>query len=315
LRAGRPAGTRLFGWSATLFLAAVVFAPSGVHAERWLCPCGDAVVERAPDSPELDCPQCGGTYSSEELTFDVAYINHRTRDAEVPWVVLPDSCGIFRPDGMQAFETDGDEIWVPWIMVDWFIPRMELVRLKDGREFTTDYPKGPTCVKPPSFLFELADTLNVPGLPQTISRYNVDIDLAELFIVASTPAGRDSAKKRFIAEVEAGKHPRLPRTPAKVRSARPAVYPPSLKSKNLPAAEVTLEVKVSDRGQLLRIRKVKSSGVDKFDQAALLAARTSSYQCGGEMGVPVPSSVLMHYFFEGGETRVEHEPAVPGVWN
>ena len=90
---------------------------------------------------------------------------------------------------------------------------------------------------------------------------------------------------------------------------------PSTGAKDVLPTEVILEARGSERGRRLRIRTIESSGNAEIDGAAIAAARRSTYQCGGEMGVPVPSSVRLHYYFDDAQVRIESEPAIPGVWD
>lgn len=281
-------------------------------AVPWLCPdCLEHRIERTTDAIEpLSCPGCDASYAPEDLSWIVGYLNHRTRDAEVSWVILPEDCSIFGPDGLQCFDANRQEVWVPWIAVDWYIPRMRLLQLTNGTELATDYPLGPTCEAPPTFAFEITDSLLVEGQKPAARTTATEADLAELFIVARTPESRLKARARFIEEVETGKHPRLPRTAAKVRRAQP----PTVPAGNTAKGTAVMKVTVGEVGQVLRIVKTKSTGNTALDQAAVKAAQSSGYQCGGEMGVPVPSSVLLEYTFDGAKGTVEAKPAEPGVW-
>ena len=187
-------GTMLLWWMAP---------PAG--AEPWICPdCPDEIVDRPPDAKELVCPGCGKSYSMVDLTPPVMYINSRTRDAEVAWVVQSDTCDMFRFDGLAALDAKGGTVWVPWSAIDWYIPRMEILRLHNGKEMKTDYPKGGDivkCISPPKFVFEVADSIFLPGKPPTVRKIRQDEDMADLFLVATSPEERDSARVRFIHEV------------------------------------------------------------------------------------------------------------------
>lgn len=301
---------------AALFLP-LFLTPQSATAEPWLCPnpeCAPLRIERAVDATELSCSKCGGRWSNLELAPAVMYINSRTRNAEIAWISNPEDCEIFRPDGLEVWDEHKQDLWVPWILVDYFIPRFEKVRLLDGREFDTDYPKGPTCLKPPIFTFEVTDSVSIPGFPTSVRKTRIDEDIAALFIVATSPEARDSAAVRFVSEVKAGKHPRLPRTAARHLNS-PPVTPPLDAVKNDWKGEVVLETRVHERGGILRIHIVKSSGRPALDQAAVQVARMSQYQIGGEMGVGVPSSVRLHFYFEGATARVVAEAADPGMWD
>ena len=312
------AGTgRTRGWRHLAILAFAALGlmlwtlPSESSAAAWLCPeCQDARIERPTMSMEpLHCDACGASYTADELSWIVGYLNHRTRDAEVSWVVLPEDCSIFAADGLEALD-QGGAFWVPWVAVDWYIPRMRLLKLTSGKELATDYPKGPTCEVPPLFAFEFTDSLLIDGQEPRARTVETEADLAELFIVARTPEARQEARERFIEEVETGKHPRLPRTPAKVRRVQDVRVPVGVTA----TGKTVVKVTVGEVGQILRIKVIESSGNGKLDEASVRAAQSSSYQSGGEMGVPVPSSVLMEYRFDGSKGTVTHKPAEPGVW-
>ena len=183
---------------AQLLLALTLMTAIAAHAERWICPdCPDEVVERARGA-ELVCPGCGTHYATAEMAPPVAYVNVSTRDTELSWYPLADSCRIYRPDGVEGLDGQG-AIWVPWTAVEWYIPRMRLLRLIDGRELSTDYAKDSKyCPSPPKFAYEVTDSLTLPGRPATAFKQKGEYSLAELFIVAFTPETRDSARVRFI---------------------------------------------------------------------------------------------------------------------
>lgn len=295
-------------------VGALVGASSSARADRWICPeCPASIIERS-GTEKLACPVCGQSWSVAELSPAVMYINSRTRDAETAWVAESDNCELFRLDGMRVWAAEKQDLWVPWIAVDYFIPRFEKVRLLDGREFDTDYPKGPTCQEPPLFSFEVQDSVNILGHDRDVRKLQMQEDLSTLFLVASSPEGRDSARVRFIHEVEAGMHPRLPRTHARLTRAAHVNFPtdPSVAGKK---GESILEVRLSDRGGILRVRSIKSSGVRQFEDEAARVAMTSGYQHGGEMGVGCPSSVRLHFVFDGKTATVTEEDAVPGFWD
>lgn len=290
-----------------LLLATVV---TRAHAAPWLCPeCMQTVVERADDAAELSCATCGKQFSRIDMSPAAAYLNSRTRNVDAAWVVQSEDCELFRDDGLRVFAADHTNLWIPWVAVDWFIPRMRIVRLLNGREYTTDYPKGPTCLEPPRFQVELVDSVQVPGQTPTVRKTRIEEDMAALFIFATTPEGRASAIARFQKEVVEGKHPRLPRTAAKLQ------FAPQVQARSGLAGEVILEVRTHERGGLLRIRTVKSSGQPGLDAEALAVAQRCVLQPGGEMGVSVPTSLRLHFYFDGKSARVEPEPAVPGVWD
>ena len=135
--------------------------------------------------------------------------------------------------------------------------------------------------------------------------------MSTVFLMARSPAARDSARLRFITEVEAGLHPRLPRTdPRPHRLATPSV-PASISDDSL---VVVLQVRASSKGRTLKIDRIKGSGNADADREALLAAHRSAITVGGEMGAGVPSSYVIHYTFNHGIATVEGEAADPPMW-
>jgi hypothetical protein len=242
----------------------------------------------------------------------VGYANYRTRDIDLNFLLLPPDCDRFREEGLQAMRPAESPIWVPWIAVRYFIPRQRILVLMDGTDLTTDYAKtrGAPCPEPPQFLFEIADTVRIDGQEPRVVTREVETDLAELFFVGATPVARDEARKRFIEEVEAGRHPRLPRTEPRLMGGARLTIP-----KLYPEAEAELEVRVSDvASMLLRVHVLESSGHPELDELLLHAAQASFYQAPGEMGVPVPATLILHYTVHGNESTVEARPAVPSIW-
>jgi TonB family protein len=316
-----PASGPWLAVSALLFLlVAEVLAPVPARAERWLCPdCPKEVVDRPRGAP-LVCPGCGTSYTVPELAPPVAYINVSTRDTEIAFIPRADSCRVFRPDGLEALvDRIGapgakDTLWVPWILVEWYIPRMRLLKLTDGRELGTDYPKEMTyCPSPPKFAYEVSDSLTMPGRPAMAIKEQGEYSLAEFFIIAFTPEARDSARVRFIKEVEAGKHPRLPRTQPHVLNVPTVVTPASLARPDL-KAEAVIEVRVHERRGIIGAHVLKSSGQAVLDREALRLAQMVSFSTAGELGVMVPSWVEVHVYYEGAGGRVEVTPAKNGFW-
>ncbi|MCA9726547.1 MAG: energy transducer TonB [Candidatus Eisenbacteria bacterium] len=292
-----------------------VFVPVVAHAEPWLCPsCLEQVIDRDPESPVLDCPACSAHYEKDELSWVIGYANYRTRPIDLNYLLLPPDCDRFREDGLETIQEDQSKVWVPWIAIRYYIPRQRIVVLRDGREVTTEYAKtrGEPCPEPPAFQFDLVDTVYVDGeAPRPITR-PVETDLAEIFFVAGTPELRDVARKRFIDEVEAGNHPRLPRTDARMVKSADLTLP---KKAQMPEAEAEIEVRVNDLGmQLLRIHVLKSSGNPELDKVLVQSARRNHYLSAGEMGVPVPATLVLHYTIHGSESTVEARPAVPSIW-
>lgn len=307
--------SRIASILAGLAFACLALAPAPASADRWLCPdCPDEVVERAPDAPDLVCPGCGRTYQQLDLIPPVGYINSRTRDTDIAWIVQPENCPLFREDGLQALDDQGEIVYVPWSLVEYYIPRMRLLRLTNGREMKTDYPgRNTICPDPPPFLFETTDSLTFPGQPATAITEEISESMAELFIVAFSPEARDSARVRFVTEVEAGKHPRLPRTqPILIRT--PEVHlPPALARPDL-KTEAVVEVRVHERRGIIGAKMVSGTGDPQLDQEAMRYARMCPFGTGGELGVGVPSWVQVHVFFEGQGGRVEVKPAPHGFW-
>jgi TonB family protein len=299
---------------ALLFLVAVAsLAAAPARAERWICPdCPNEVVERARGA-DLVCPGCGTRHTVADMAPPVAYVNISTRDTELSWFPHADSCRIYRADGVECIDDKG-AIWAPWTLVDWYIPRMRLLRLLDGREMKTDYAKDPSyCPSPPKFAYEVSDSLTLPGRPPSVFKDKGEYSLAELFIVAFSPEARDSARVRFIKEVEAGNHPRLPRTEPRVVQLPPVAAPPSAVKPDL-KAEAVVEVRVHERRGIIGARLLKSAGVAALDTEALRLAQRCSFSTAGELGVMVPSWVEVHVHYDGAGGNIEVTPARNGFW-
>ena len=297
-------------------IALMLAAAQAAWAEPWLCPdCLEEVIDRPVGSGTLECPACNSSHAREDLSWIIGYGNYRTRDIDLNFLLMPTDCDRFREDGLQAMRKTGSTIWVPWIAAQYYIPRQRILVLTDGTELMTDYAKtrGAPCPEPPAFMFELADTIRIDGQQPRATQRPVETDLAELFFVAATPEAREEARARFIEEVEAGKHPRLPRTdPRLAGTARQPVIP---KSGQVPQAEAEVEVRVSDESsQLLRVHLLRSSGHSEIDSAVIRAAQGSAFMPAGEMGVPVPSTLVLHYSIRGGAATIEARPAVPSIW-
>lgn len=305
---------KLTAWLATVAIALAL--AQAAQAEPWLCPdCLEEVVDRAPGSASLDCPACDASYASEDLSWIIGYGNYRTRDVDLNFLLMPKECDRFREDGLEAIQKTGGAIWVPWIAVEYYIPRQRILVLVNGTELTTDYAKtrGAPCPEPPAFVFDLTDTISVDGQKPRVSKRPVETDLAEMFYVAATPEARAAARTRFIKEVESGKHPRLPRTdPRLAGTARQPAIPPGAQ---VAQAEAEVEVRINDvSSQVLRVHVVRSSGHPEIDTAVVRAAQSSAYMPAGEMGVPVPATLIVHYAISGGTATVEARPAVPAIW-
>lgn len=317
----RSAGSRIGRSLALGFVVAAMLGSTTAPAlaARWLCPdCTDGVIERTGETSDLDCPACGAHYPAFELTPPVAFLNVSTRDAaEVSWnPVNPEPCRIYRPDGVETISAEGDTVWVPWIAVEYFIPRMRILRLVDGRELKTDYAKtreGGYCPAPPRFSYLVSDSLSLPGRTPSVFEDSGEYSLAELFIVAFNPASRDSARVRFIAEVEAGLHPRLPRTQPRVVRLAEVVTPPSVASPEL-KAEAVVEARVHERRGITGVHLVQGTGHPVLDQHAVSLAQGCSFSSAGELGVAVPAWVNLRIRYEGTGGSIEVEPARNGFW-
>jgi TonB family protein len=302
-------------WAWILLLLLGGAGSASARVERWLCPdCPGEVVERAADSATHACPKCKVSYSMAELSPPLCYASVSTRDTELAWNLNPDNCRIYKMDGLETFAENGDTLWVPWIMIDWFIPRMRLVKLTDGRELHSDYAKDKVyCPEAPKFAYEVTDSLSMPGRPFQVFKDAGEYSLAELFIVAFSPAARDSARVRFVKEIEAGKHPRLPRTQPHVIHL-PDVKAPAMLATPQLKAETIIDAHVHERRGIIGLHVVKGSGKPELDQAALTFAQSCSFSPAGELGVPVPCWVRLHVKFEGMGGIVEVEPAPNGFW-
>lgn len=279
-------------------------------ADTWLCPiCQSQQIERAPGDSTLTCPQCKMTLPEADLRLSVAYLSVRTRPTEVVWNLVPE-CGIFKNDGLLA-SLQGKPIWVPWSAVDYYIPRQRILRLTSGAELGTPYAKGPECMEPPKFIVTVADSVGDFTKGYRVESEPREEELSAIFIVARSKALRDSARVRFIREVEAGKHPRLPRSqPSAVRMSTPNVPPSAVHD----SADVVLRVRLKETGIVLRVDRIKGSGNPDLDQAALMAAYRSAMVVGGEMGVGVPSSLDLTFHFRNGLASVEAVPSRPPMW-
>lgn len=282
------------------------------ETKTWLCPiCQTERIEREVGAQDLTCPSCELTLDSIDLGWNVAYLSIRTRPTEVVWQFMPE-CGLFTQEGLLA-TPPGDLLWVPWSAVDYWIPRQRILRLTSGEEFLTPYAMGPDCERDeqPLILATIADSVGDFSKGMSIRTREVEEQMSTVFVVSRSPAALDSGRVRFTREVEAGKHPRLPRTnPRVVRLGQPTV-PASAFEDSL---EVVLEVRISEKGGTVKINRVKGSGKEEVDQAALVAAYRSSLLIGGEMGAGVPCSMILRYQFKDGTATVEAEPADPPMW-
>ncbi len=295
-----------------LLLTAAALATAGTVAlaETWLCPvCQVQKVERAAGDSTLTCPQCKLTLAEADLRIPIAYISVRTRPTEVVWNLVPE-CGIFRNDGLLAY-SESKPIWVPWSAVDYYIPRQRILRLTSGAELGTPYAKGPECMEPPKFIVTVADSVGDFSKGYNVTSETREEELSAVFIVARSKAVRDSARVRFIREVETGKHPRLPRSqPQAVRLTTPTVPSTAMHD----SADVVLRARIKETGFVLRVDRIKGSGKPELDQAALMAAYRSSLVVGGEMGVGVPCSLDLTFHFRNGTATAEAAPSKPPMW-
>jgi TonB family protein len=294
--------------------ALLILADIASAAERWLCPvCQVERITRTDSTGTFTCPRCKITFERSDLLLSVAYLSVRTRPTEVVWTLTPE-CGIFREEGLLVYEPKQPDptLWIPWSAVDYYIPRQRIVRLTSGAEFLTPYAMSPDqCPEPPKFIVTVADSLSDFLGPHTIRTQTKEENLAVMFIIARSPAARDSARVRFISEVMAGKHPRLPRTQPTIQRIATPMVPPSAMNDSV---DVVLEARVDEYGQVLKVNRIHGSGNPECDQAALVAARRSSIQPGGEMGAGVPCSVVLTFHFNHGTVTTSGAPAVPPMW-
>jgi hypothetical protein len=293
-----------------LLTAALIAAGTVALAETWLCPvCQVQKVERAPGDSTLTCPQCKLTLAEADLRIPIAYISVRTRPTEVVWNLVPE-CGIFRNDGLLAYG-DTKPLWVPWSAVDYYIPRQRILRLTSGAELGTPYARGPECMQPPKFIVTVADSVGDFSKGYKVISETREEELSAVFIVARSKAVRDSARIRFIREVETGKHPRLPRSqPQAMRLATPTVPATAMHD----SSDVVLRARIKETGAVLRVDRISGSGKPELDQAALMAAYRSSLVVGGEMGVGVPCSLDLTFHFRNGTATAEAAPSKPPMW-
>jgi TonB family protein len=289
-------------------------AAGPAFAEKWLCPvCQVQRIDRPDSTAALVCPKCQIEFQPSDLTFPVGYLSIRTRPSEVVWNLTPE-CGIFRNEGLLVFDKKEPQanLWVPWSAVDYYIPRQRIVKLTSGDEFLTPYSQSKEqCPEPPKFIVSIADSVGDFLNPGSIRVQTKEEPLSVIFLVARSPSARDSAKARFIREVESGKHPRLPRTQPTIKHIADPAVPRSAVNDSV---DVVIEVRVDENGQILKLNRLKGSGNKETDQAALVAARRSVIYTGGEMGAGVPTSVILTFHFNRGTVTTEGRPAVPPMW-
>jgi hypothetical protein len=299
------AGSRQLAVTILLVVLAVVLyhGESTAEVETWLCPyCQVERIEWEVGPEGFDCPSCETTINREDLGIQVAYLSIRTRPTEVVWQLMPE-CNLFRTEGVIA-TPKGGRLWVPWSAVDYYIPRQRILRLTSGEEFMTPYAQGPGCEKEeqPVILATLADSVGDFQKGKSIRTRDVEERMSTIFVIARSPAALDSGRVRFITEVEAGLHPRLPRTnPRALRLGAPTTPQDAMND----SLEVVLEVRIAEKGGAQKINRVKGSGNEEVDRAALVAAYRSSLIFGGEMGAGVPSSLVLRYHFNRGEVTVD----------
>ncbi len=282
-------------------------------AETWLCPvCQTERIEREPNTP-LTCPKCKITFAPSDLELPVAYLSVRTRPTEVVWALSPE-CGIFRNEGLLVFEPKQTHptLWVPWSAMDYYIPRQRILRLTSGQEFLTPYAQSDDlCKEPPQLICTLADSTGDFLGRRSIRTLTKTEALSVVFLVARSPDAREAARDRFVKEVTTGKHPRLPRTNPTFHHIAVPMVPTSAANDS---ADVVLEVRVDELGQIMKVDRIQGSGNPEIDQAALIAARRSSIYPGGEMGAGVPSSAVITYHFRRGTVTSDGVPADPPMW-
>lgn len=312
MKESRSLSNRHIIFALLVMLAVGLFAAHAAIAERWLCPFCQVERIETPERPaEFTCPSCEISITPYDLRIDIAYISLRTRPTQVIWEIAPE-CGLFRNEGLLATPLDG-ELWVPWSAVDYWIPRQRILRLTSGEELPMPYAKGPTCEDDEQHIIiaTIADSVGDFAKGKTIQTRSVEEEMSTLFLMARSPAARDSGRARFIEEVETGKHPRLPRSNPRAHSLTTPNLPEAFADKSL---NVVLQVRIDERGRKMKINRVKGCGIEEADRLALFAAYRSSITVGGEMGAGVPSSYLLHYFFDYGRASVEGEPADPVMW-
>lgn len=309
---------------AVLLLAAVAAAVLGVltggvsvcaaQTETWLCPvCQVQEIQREIGSQMLQCPACDITMTREDLKLPVAYLSSRTRPTSAVWNIVPE-CGIFRDDGLAAYGPNRRPMWIPWSAIEYYLPRMRIVRLRSGKELQTPYAQSDVdCAaeQQPKFIVTVADSMGDYRGNRSIRTRAVEEKMVTLFIVANSRATLEAARQRFIEEVEAGRHPRLPRTQPQARNLPLPGVPPDAADDSL---EVVLEARVSDQGFIAKVNRIKGSGRDDVDRAALMAAYRASIIYGGEMGVGVPCSMVLTYHFDRGTVTADAKPAEPPMW-
>jgi hypothetical protein len=295
-----------------LLAVGALSAPIAAGGETWLCPlCQKERIETPDGAREFSCPACGQTFTSEDLRIPIAYLALRTRPTSVVWDFHPE-CGLYRLEGLVSGE-GRNKLWVPWSAVDYWIPRQRILRLTSGEELPMPYAMGPDCDRDvqPMILATVADSVGDFLKGYVVQTRTVEEKMSTVFLMARSPAARDSARKRFISEVEAGMHPRLPRTePRPHRLAEPSV-PTSVSDDSL---VVVLQIRTNDKGRILKIDRIKGSGNEDADREALFAAHRSAIMVGGEMGAGVPSSYVITYTFNRGTATVEGEAADPPMW-
>ncbi|MBD3161930.1 MAG: hypothetical protein GF346_06555 [Candidatus Eisenbacteria bacterium] len=302
--------------SAWLLILGVVLlaalATGSARAETWLCPiCQVERIEVPEGETSFTCPSCEISLTSEDLQIPVAYLSIRTRPTQVVWDLTPE-CGLFTDEGLMATPAEGN-LWIPWSAVEYYIPRMRILRLTSGEEIAVPYARGPTCEDDdqPLILATVADSLGDWTREGRIETHPVEEYMKTIFIVARSPAALNEARDRFIEEVETGKHPRLPRTQPRTHRLAEPTPPAEVTGEPI---EVVLQVRSSERGRILKVNRLKGSGRPEFDNAALMAAYRSAIYSGGEMGAGVPGSMIFRYTF-GDTVGVEAEPADPPMWN
>lgn len=303
------------GWMLLGVLLLLLAGAAGVPAEpsgteSWLCPlCQTTVIQREAGSSELSCEKCGQTMTAADLGWTVGHLCIRTRPTQVLWDLFPE-CGIFRNEGLVAYDK-GETIWVPWNAVEYYIPRMRILRLTSGKELLTPYANTDCKEDAPQFVVAVADSVGDFLSPMILQKSTREEVIYTTFICARSRQALDAGRDRFVREVEEGKHPRLPRTQPGARNLVQPTVPQSAAGDSL---DVIFEVRGSESGQILKVTLLQGSGNPEVDRAALLAAKRSPITIGGEMGVGVPCSMVYTYRFRQGTAFVDAAPADPPMW-
>ena len=165
-------------------------------------------------------------------------------------------------------------LWVPWSAIEYYIPRQRILRLTSDASTRTPYSKGPECEKPP-----LVHRDGRRQRRRLLEARTIEVEHARRrrcppsSLVARSKATRDSARVRFIREVEAGKHPRLPAVPTAGHPSRPRRRFPPPRWTTRPTSSCGRASR--RRARVLQVDRIKGSGKPELDRAALLATYRS----------------------------------------